>query len=38
LPAILEGAGLKYTVIEDAGQLFFLENVIRDAFENLRPI
>ena len=37
LPAILEGAGLKYTIIEDAGQLFFLENVIRDAFENLRP-
>jgi sulfopyruvate decarboxylase len=37
LPAILEGAGLKYTIIEDAGQLSFLENVIRDAFENLRP-
>lgn len=37
LPAILEGAGLKYTIIEDSGQLSFLENVIRDAFENLRP-
>ena len=37
LPAILEGSGLKYTIIEDAGQLSFLENVIRDAFENLRP-
>lgn len=37
LPAILEGAGLKYTIIEDAGQLPSLENVIRDAFENLRP-
>jgi sulfopyruvate decarboxylase subunit beta len=37
LPAILEGAGLKYTIIEDAGKLFLLENVIRDAFENLRP-
>ena len=37
LPAILEGAGLKYTTIEDAGQLSFLENVIEDAFENLRP-
>jgi sulfopyruvate decarboxylase len=37
LPAILEGAGLKYTIIEDDGQLSFLENVIKDAFENLRP-
>jgi sulfopyruvate decarboxylase subunit beta len=37
LPAILEGAGLEYTIIEDAGKLFLLENVIRDAFENLRP-
>src|SRR5512133_1730088 len=37
LPAILEGAGLKYTIIEDSEQLSFLENVIRDAFENLRP-
>lgn len=37
LPAILEGAGLKYTIIEDAGQLSFLENIITDAFENLRP-
>ena len=37
LPAILEGAGLKYTIIEDLEQLPLLENVIRDAFENLRP-
>jgi sulfopyruvate decarboxylase subunit beta len=37
LPAILEGAGLKYTIIENAEELSLLENVIRDAFENLRP-
>lgn len=37
LPAILEGAGLKYTIIEDMEQLPLLENVIRDAFESLRP-
>ena len=36
LPTILEGAGLKYTII-DAGKLSLLEDVIRDAFENLRP-
>ncbi|WP_292389469.1 sulfopyruvate decarboxylase subunit beta [Methanosarcina sp. UBA5] len=37
LPSILEGAGLKYTIIDEAGKLPFLENVIKDAFENLRP-
>ncbi len=37
LPAILEGAGLKYTIIDEAEKLPLLENVIRDAFENLRP-
>ena len=37
LPAILEGAGLEYTVIHEAEKLPLLENVIRDAFENLRP-
>jgi sulfopyruvate decarboxylase beta subunit len=37
LPAILKGAGLKYTIIEDLEQLPLLENVIRDSFENLRP-
>lgn len=37
LPAILDGAGLKYTIIDDAEKLSLLENVIRDAFENLRP-
>jgi sulfopyruvate decarboxylase beta subunit len=37
LPAILKGAGLEYTIIEDAEQLSLLENVIEDAFENLRP-
>lgn len=37
LPAILEGAGLEYTIIDDVGKLPLLENVIKDAFENLRP-
>lgn len=37
LPTILEGAGLKYTIIDEAEKLPLLENVIRDAFENLRP-
>ena len=37
LPAILEGAGLEYTIIDEAEKLSLLENVIRDAFENLRP-
>lgn len=37
LPAILEGAGLEYTIIDEAEKLPLLENVIRDAFENLRP-
>ncbi len=37
LPAILEGAGLVYTIIDEAEKLPLLENVIRDAFKNLRP-
>ena len=37
LPAILEGAGLEYTIIDEVRKLPLLENVIRDAFENLRP-
>ena len=37
LPGILEGAGLAYTIIEDTEELSLLENVIKDAFENLRP-
>ncbi len=37
LPAILEGAELKYTIIDEAEKLPLLENVIKDAFENLRP-
>jgi len=37
LPSILKGAGLEYTIIEDAENISLLENVIRDAFENLRP-
>jgi sulfopyruvate decarboxylase len=37
LPAILEGAGLKYTIIDEAKKLPLFENVIKDAFENLRP-
>ena len=37
LPAILEGAGLEYTIIDEVGKLPLLENVIKDAFENLRP-
>ncbi|RXA16952.1 sulfopyruvate decarboxylase subunit beta [Methanosarcina sp. MSH10X1] len=37
LPAILEGAGLEYTIIDEPEKLPFLENVIKDAFENLRP-
>ncbi len=37
LSAILEGAGLEFTVIHEAEKLPLLENVIRDAFENLRP-
>lgn len=37
LPAILEGAGLKYTIIDEAEKLPLLENVIKDAFENSIP-
>jgi sulfopyruvate decarboxylase subunit beta len=37
LPGILKGAGLEYTIIEEPEQLPLIENVIRDAFENLRP-
>jgi sulfopyruvate decarboxylase subunit beta len=37
LPAILKGAELEYTIIEDAEKIYLLENVIKDAFENLRP-
>lgn len=37
LPAILEGAGLEYTIIDEAEKLPLLETVIKDAFENLRP-
>jgi sulfopyruvate decarboxylase len=37
LPAILEGAGLKYTIIDDVEKIFLLEDIIRDAFKNLRP-
>jgi sulfopyruvate decarboxylase subunit beta len=37
LPAILKGAGLEYTIIDGAEKLSLLENVIQDAFENLRP-
>ncbi|HWR25274.1 MAG TPA: sulfopyruvate decarboxylase subunit beta [Methanosarcina sp.] len=37
LPAILKGAGLEYTIIDEAEKLSLLENVIQDAFENLRP-
>jgi sulfopyruvate decarboxylase subunit beta len=37
LPGILEGAGLKYTIIEDVDNLPLLEDVIKDSFENLRP-
>lgn len=37
LPAILEGAGLAYTVIDEAEKLSRIEDVILDAFENSRP-
>lgn len=37
LPDILKGAGFEYTIIEEAEQLPLIGNVIRDAFENLRP-
>ncbi len=37
LPGILKGAGLEYTIIEEPEQLPLIENVIRDAFDNLRP-
>ncbi len=37
LPAILKGAELEYTIIGDVEKIYLLENVIKDAFENLRP-
>lgn len=37
LPAILKGAELEYTIIEDIEEISLLENVIKDAFGNLRP-
>ncbi len=37
LPAILKGAELEYTIIEDVEKIYLLENVIKDAFKNLRP-
>ncbi|MCQ1536366.1 sulfopyruvate decarboxylase subunit beta [Methanosarcina sp. KYL-1] len=37
LPGILEGAGIAYTIIDSPEKIGLLENVIRDAYENLRP-
>lgn len=37
LPAILEGAGLAYTIIDEVEKLSRIEDVILDAFENSRP-
>lgn len=37
LPGILEGAGLSYTIIDEAEKLSQIEDVILDAFENSRP-
>ena len=37
LPGILEGAGIEYTIIEDAIDVDKVIDVIRDAFENERP-
>ncbi len=37
LPGILEGAGIKYTIIDSPEKIGLLEDVIRDAYENLRP-
>jgi sulfopyruvate decarboxylase subunit beta len=37
LPAILEGAGFAYTIIDEAEKLSLIEDVILDAFENSRP-
>jgi sulfopyruvate decarboxylase subunit beta len=37
LPAILEGAGFAYTIIDEAEKLSLIEDVILDSFENSRP-
>ncbi|WP_261789060.1 sulfopyruvate decarboxylase subunit beta [Methanosarcina siciliae] len=37
LPGILEGAGIAYTTIDGPEKIGLLEEVIRDAYENLRP-
>ncbi len=37
LPAILDGAGIKYTIIDDPDKLYQLDYGILDAYENLRP-
>lgn len=37
LPAILDGAGITYTIIDDPDKLYLLDYAILDAYENLRP-
>ena len=37
LPGILEGAGIEYTIIDSPEKIGLLEEVIRDAYGNLRP-
>jgi len=37
LPAILTGAGIAYTVIDDPEKLYLLDYGILDAYDNLRP-
>ena len=37
LPGILEGAGIAYTIIDSPDKIGLLEDVIQDAYENLRP-
>ena len=37
LPAILEGAEIKYTILDDPEKPYLLDYAIKDAYENLRP-
>ncbi|MFP4654434.1 MAG: sulfopyruvate decarboxylase subunit beta [Methanohalobium sp.] len=37
LPSILEGAGIKYTIIDETGKLYLLGQAISDSFETRSP-
>ncbi len=37
LPGVIDALGLNYTIIDDSSEIWLVEEVIQDAFENERP-